>query len=283
MEPLRTVIYVDGRNFKHNLRDFKFQAPGDNRVYHLDEKHFKWREFFLGILATFDRATGHSHRLVRVYWCNADSIRPFEININAVRRILSAHRGDFPNMTEQELIGLARAWYDRERDHFQQTRERVFEHIQRRVNFLEFRYVGEYVVKPFEPFMFEPRLNGQTLYLGTREGEKGVDVGIAVDMIAKLNEYDAAVLVSGDADFIPLVQHLKDKLRLVYQFSLARGIPPRINYLSPWLIGRVDCFQAFNELELLHEYLDRTAGIPSPILSQIDAQIAGLRAIAPQA
>ena len=64
---------------------------------------------------------------------------------------------------------------------------------------------------------------------------KGVDVGIAVDMMSKMAEYDAAILVSGDADFMPVVRYLKDHLRYVYQFSLALGIPPKIKNLSPWL------------------------------------------------
>ena len=75
--------------------------------------------------------------------------------------------------------------------------------------------------------------------LGKRVGEKGVDIGIAVDMIAKMPNYDVAVIVSGDADFIPAVCHVKDHLRSVYQFSVAKGVPPSINYLSPWLKGTV--------------------------------------------
>lgn len=116
-------------------------------------------------------------------------------------------------------------------------------------------------------------------YQGTREGEKGVDVGIAIDMIAKLQAYDVAVLVSGDADFLPAVRHLKDSLRQVYQFSLARGVPPRITYLSPWLIGRVDAFRAFNELELLGTYLNRSSGIPPTILKSIDARLDYLQGV----
>ncbi|MBN1572047.1 MAG: NYN domain-containing protein [Deltaproteobacteria bacterium] len=42
--------------------------------------------------------------------------------------------------------------------------------------------------------------------------EKGVDVLIAIDMIkyAKNNAYDTAILVSGDGDFAPVLEFLKD-------------------------------------------------------------------------
>ena len=46
-----------------------------------------------------------------------------------------------------------------------------------------------------------------------------------------------------------------------------------MNYLSPWLRGMVDSFAAFNELELLSNYLDPTARLPKPILAKIDARI----------
>ena len=102
-------------------------------------------------------------------------------------------------------------------------------------------------------------------YLGRQIGEKGVDTGIAVDMISKMANYDAAILVSGDADFLPVVGYLKDNLKYVYQFSIARGVPPMIRYLSPYLRGKVDCFESYDEVELLSLYLNRESLKSSPV------------------
>lgn len=283
---LRTVIFIDGRNFKYNLQAFRFHGTGDpdpRRFYRLDEKHFRWREFFGGVIEKFNRATGFTHRLLRVYWYGAESMRPFQVNDRLVQGLLDTYSANFPELTREGMIELAKEWYNAERRYFDHTRETVFENIQRNVDFLEFKYVGEYVVRPFDPYRFERRADGSLYYRGTREGEKGVDVGISVDMMSKMPNYDAAILVSGDADFIPLVRYLKDGLKHVYQFSLAQGIPPRINYLSPWLIGRVDCFQAYNELELLATYLNRQSGIPRAINLAIDDRIAQLQQLAAQA
>ncbi|MCH7626463.1 MAG: NYN domain-containing protein, partial [Chloroflexi bacterium] len=117
---------------------------------------------------------------------------------------------------------------------------------------------------------------GNISYLGRQQGEKGVDIGIAVDMMAKMPNYDVAILISGDSDFLPVVGHLKDNLKYVYQFSLAKGVPPSINYLSPWLRGLVNCFQWFDEAELLSKYLKPSVGIPPAIISAINQRVAEL-------
>ncbi|MEA3420090.1 MAG: NYN domain-containing protein [Acidobacteriota bacterium] len=213
MNPLRTVIFIDGQNFKYNLGAFRFQGQGgqiESRPYRLDEKHFLWREFFKGIIDKYNQSTGWEHRLVRVYWYNAERMRPFEINEPAITKVLR----DYPHLqglTRDTLVDLAKKWYEEQRRYFDQTRDRVFEGIQRKERFLEFKYVGDYVLKPFEPYKLEQDNRGKFYYQGIREGEKGVDVGIAVDMISKLSDYDVAVLVSGDADFLPAVQYIKDR------------------------------------------------------------------------
>ena len=281
MEPLRTVMFIDGRNFKYNLRAFQFKSAVANeeqdRYYSLDEKHLLWQNFFFGIIEKYNDSTKSNHRLVRVYWYNAETMRPFEIREGAIQSILDNCCGKFPDLTRDKVIFLAKNWYDREREYFYKAKEQIYESIQRKTDFLEFKYTGEYVVQPFTPYRFEKREDDSYFYQGTREGEKGVDVGIAVDMIDKMLNYDVAILVSGDADFLPLVRYLKDNLKQVYQFSIAKGIPPKITYLSPWLIGIVDVFQFFDEVELLEKYLNRHAGIPSAILQSIDARIKQLK------
>lgn len=287
MEPLRTVMLIDGRNFKYNLGAFQFQTkdtgkPDGEYPYRLDEKHFIWRNFFLGVIEKFKKATECEYRLVRVYWYSAETMRPFKVNEYQISSILNNYKEKFPDLNHDKVIELADGWYKKERSNFERAKEEVYERIQRRVDFLEFKYTGEYVVNPFNVYRLEQREDGSYLYQGLREGEKGVDVGIAVDTIAKMSNYDAAILISGDADFLPLVRHVKDNLKYVYQFSIAKGIPPEINYLSPWLIGRVDVFQYFDELELLEIYLDRKSGIPPAILREIDNRIEELKKKAAQ-
>lgn len=47
----------------------------------------------------------------------------------------------------------------------------------------------------------------QVFYGGSKKGDW--DVGIAMDTIELANKLDTIILVSGDGDFVPLVQHLR--------------------------------------------------------------------------
>ena len=92
-------------------------------------------------------------------------------------------------------------------------------------------------------------------------------------MISKMAHYDAAVLISGDTDFVPLIQYLKDALKLVYSLSLSRGEPGQIQLFSPQIKNAVDYFHVVPEKEMLGRYLDRKLGIPPIILSEIDRRL----------
>lgn len=278
--PIKTAVFVDGANFRANLHNFSFQSspPVGNRGYQLEERHFNWNGFYRGVLDKFDAATGFEHQLIRVHWYSSANISPWVSPAEEQRFALRVvnDNPDISGLTTQKVISLAKDWYNGERRYFERLREEVFESIQRRTDFLEFKYVGQYQVHPLRPYRISENPDGTIHYLGTQVGEKGVDTGIAVDMIAKMAHYDAAILVSGDADFLPVVGYLKDNLKYVYQFSIARGVPPSIQHLSPFLRGKVDCFAWYDEVELLGEHLDRSSGIPVPILDAIDARIASL-------
>jgi uncharacterized LabA/DUF88 family protein len=281
MAPLRTVVFVDGQNFRKNLQAFSFQAPGFTKPYRLDEKHFKWREFFADMVAWFAQETGTEHRLLRAYWYNAEGMTPFQPSPHVLNGAHAECRKSVPAITPNRVSDLAKEWHAKQHAWFYGSRRQMFEEIQRKTDFLEFKFVGQFRVEPFTVRKCVQKPDNTYDYQGTQVGEKGVDIGIAVDMIAKMANYDVAIIVSGDADFVPAVCYLKDHLRGVYQFSVAKGVPPSINYLSPWLKGIVDVFGYFDELALLNTYLDPSSGIPPAVITEIAARIAQLQALLP--
>ena len=285
METIRTVIFIDGENFRNNLRDFVFQSTPPhptNPDYRLEEQHFLWKKFFQDLIIEFNVQTGWEHRLIRVYWYYSDTISPWKENSTLAQKIVTKNPGK--HITVTQVNKLAKDWYDQERRYFDKLREYTFEEIQRHTGFLEFKYVGQYIVRPYDVYKLEFDANGNvTTYLGKQKGEKGVDVGIAVDMISKMDSFDTAILLSGDADYIPAVKYLKDRLKHVYQFSIAKGVPPNIDYLSAYLKGIVDCFAFYDEKRLLSDYIDRRCSppIPASILNAIDSRIQFLSTVNP--
>jgi uncharacterized LabA/DUF88 family protein len=62
-------------------------------------------------------------------------------------------------------------------------------------------------------------------YKLAREVERGIfksdcDVAIVVEIIKQVNNFDTFVLCSGDGDFAPLIQYLRDLNKKVYVFGI---------------------------------------------------------------
>ena len=87
------------------------------------------------------------------------------------------------------------------------------------------------------------KLNCFSCVGNTSKKEKGVDVKIAVDMIRKVlieEECEVCILISGDADFIPSMQTIKDTKKEVISASVFIGYSRELRdgrfryvYLSP--------------------------------------------------
>ncbi len=86
-----------------------------------------------------------------------------------------------------------------------------------------------------------------TSLIGTRPGcgadmrgteERGVDLRMATDMIklAWVDNYDVAVLVSSDADFVPVAEFLETRgIKVIHG-----AFPPKGHHLSSCCWGRID-------------------------------------------
>jgi uncharacterized LabA/DUF88 family protein len=56
--------------------------------------------------------------------------------------------------------------------------------------------------------------------------EKGLDTRLAVDMVALEDNFDVAVVLSGDADMIPSIDLMKRRSKHVGVFEFIKGYPP---------------------------------------------------------
>ena len=71
---------------------------------------------------------------------------------------------------------------------------------------------------------------GRLVGAGKNYRQKGVDILMAIDMLTKayLGQYQIAVLVAGDADFVNLVEAVKDAGKRVYGVYFEQHISERL-------------------------------------------------------
>lgn len=72
--------------------------------------------------------------------------------------------------------------------------------------------------------------------------EKGIDVSIAVDMLEKAikNECDYCILISGDADFIPVMNLIKENGKMAYSASVKSGYSSEMRRTQKFIYLKYD-------------------------------------------
>lgn len=201
----KVCIFVDGENLRHSIGDL---FPAFDRKNHLPETD--WTKFFDWIAC---EAVGSKDvERVRTYWYVVQDIdfSPSNLNIASKTKISSEillsknkERADIlakiANLDEKQNV--MRNMIDELLD-FQTTMEKRFagwihlqDSIARRSTSVEFRRAG---------YIRYDLFNGQ---FGS---EKAVDVNLGVDLFRLKDIYDVAVIVSGDQDYMPAVDAVKD-------------------------------------------------------------------------
>jgi uncharacterized LabA/DUF88 family protein len=186
----RTIIFIDGQNLHFALADIGLQ-----------EKDINWENLFNYVLPD-------DHELVRAYWYQPARVAPFDFFPAELKR--NCPEG----MSEEEYREDRETWLRDQENRLRHIQDTVYRRLQQENDYIEFCYSGILKINPY----FE------------RFEERGVDVAIGVDMVGKVEGYDAAILVSGDVDLLPAINHIKDKLRFVYQLIIRRGDNHSSNY-----------------------------------------------------
>ena len=212
---MKVCVFVDGENFRHAICDL-FSKDGFSKNDYLP-KNAKWADFFNWIV---DQSAGDSGYRIRTYWYVIDLLDfyPYilptaESDKSSLLKSLSMDmtiKDELGRLQEPELTNKVIAHRKELKD-----REKVFSSrfdgwktiqngISTKHDSIEFRRAGA-----IKYDLFEKKL-GQ---------EKAVDVKLATDLIVLKDIYDVAVIVSGDQDYVPAVQHIKDHGKKVVNVS----------------------------------------------------------------
>lgn len=212
----KACIFVDGENLRHVIVEL-FPPPKFRQEDYLPNTA-DWRAFFDWIASQ----VGACHR-VRTYWYMVEWIDFYPSSITKatnpyiLKKLFSANKAFRARMdkkvgailqTELEVIvDELQAERDKMKKRFDGWRE-VQDGIAYRHDAIEFRRAGSI------------RYDLIRREFGT---EKAVDVKLATDMIMLRDIYDVAIIVSGDQDFVPAVQVVKDSGKRVVNVSFLKS------------------------------------------------------------
>ncbi len=244
----RVCVFVDGENLRHSICDL-FERF--NKSDYLPHKA-KWKDFFDFLV----KKVHDDGERIRTYWYVVQHIDFFpykfpdaEKKTDMLYKILSKH-DPFKNILDDleaedrkdKMKELTEALKKKEAQ--MTTRFKGWDKIQNEIalehDAVEFRRAGAIRYDLF------------TNCFGT---EKAVDVKFATDLITLTEIYDTAIIVSGDQDYVPAVQYVKDRgkrvVNVTFKTRNGRMLPGgarRLNEITDWsfAISYEECKEFLN-------------------------------------
>jgi uncharacterized LabA/DUF88 family protein len=205
----RACVFVDGENLRHSLIDV-FAADRAFKPSDYLPVAAKWADFFDWIVSA---ATSGTHRRLRAYWFVTQEIDLFPYGLNQLSR---------PGNEEQlkRVLYRFRPFRERLRDLsgalLAQEMDKMLEQLKNQQRGIESKFRDWLSIQngiSIKHRAVEFRRAGAiafNLFEKKFGQEKAVDVRLACDMIMLRDIYDTAIVVSGDQDYVPAVQVLKD-------------------------------------------------------------------------
>jgi uncharacterized LabA/DUF88 family protein len=234
----RTVILIDGQNLYYNLKNIG-----------LIEKNIRWDELFKSILPPNDE-------LIRTYWFRPQKIldtyftarnvenqivyKKYRQQYESYIRNKESINPEIKNQIDKD-VSCALEWLKKEKERFAQI-EYSYDQICLEYNDIEIIKTGIVKVDP---------------YCGQYIGEKGVDIAVAVKMIALSveNKCDSIILMSGDYDYVEAIRFAKNNMTKISIVKIHKGYPPKNKSVSRDLAILADRVIDLYESEIKSKFL----------------------------
>lgn len=202
----RVCIFVDGENLRHTIVDLFPYPVFDKKTY---LPNTDWAVFFDWITK---EAAGDNSERIRAYWY---VVRGIDYAPNNLRQVCGSGillekllRNNEKWVTEMDAT-TTREQKDRVLHNFADSLYRNREYMQRR--FDGWTNIQDEISQKCDAIEF--RRAGSIRFDLIKQDlglEKAVDVKLATDLIRLKDMYDVAVIVSGDQDYVPAVDAIKD-------------------------------------------------------------------------
>lgn len=235
----KVCIFVDGENFRHAIVDL---FENFNKEDYLP-KQAEWTKWFDHLVSEVGKKVCSDTDRVRTYWYVIDQLDFFPYRIpkmdrepDKLKRLLSKHPP-----YEQKLNAAT------DQNTLYAEMDAIVTNLKRKQNSMRKRFDGwrtiQYGIANRHDAVEFRRAGsiGFNLFNFELGKEKAVDVKLAVDMIVLKDNYDIALVVSGDQDYVPAVQVVKDYGKKVVNVAfetrngkLLPGGAWRLNQITDW-------------------------------------------------
>lgn len=224
---IRVAIFVDGSNLYGCLKTMNLDVTDyeDFYGYIYGEAVKEWHRLTRVSAGTVPT------QLRRVYWYTVGSIDEWDLSLpqsqaalnKAFQRDREVHDTWLARIGKADALkGAAledkawascfadiKAWYDRKRETLAGMRG-FLQAIRASTDLIDVLPVGHWKVN----------------FLHKWVEEKGLDTSMAVDLLALEDNYDVAVVISGDADAIPSIMRMKERGKHIAAVEFINGSPP---------------------------------------------------------
>jgi uncharacterized LabA/DUF88 family protein len=221
----RFVTFVDGSNLDGVLKHLNLRVDDYGAFYRyvFEQSVLHWGRTFA------EGAPWDSAQHARIYWYVVGKMDEWDLNDPKAESRLRSRFALNPRIRDGYVDEVARRvpdgsverrmeeawtacftetreWYEGKRRALER-KKRFYHGVQAATDFVEIRQEGHWKV----------------VLLQHNITEKGLDTSLAVDMVALVDTYEIALLISGDADGIPGINYVKGKAKHVGVVEFRRG------------------------------------------------------------
>lgn len=209
-------IFVDGENLRHSLVEL-FRQEFDPADYL--PKNADWTGLFDALV----REVGATSRL-RTYWCVVEHIDFWPWGLGGLasdpvklQRVLVQDKKCAQDLTALGTPAQKEAWAR------QKLQDLIVRDRRMRSRFDGWKVFQDGITNRFDAIEFR-RAGAINYNLFTQQlgREKAVDVKLATDLLELRNIYDIGIILSGDQDYVPAVQAVKDSGKQIVNVSFLK-------------------------------------------------------------
>ncbi|MGN6439924.1 MAG: NYN domain-containing protein [Agriterribacter sp.] len=235
----KVVILIDGQNLFYGLKPLGLQ-----------ERDIKWTDLFKSMLEANDE-------LIRAYWFRPQRLSdghftPESIRNQIVYRNYNGCYGDYKSGNHSAINAstLNKIENDaRQVEQWLQAQKTRFSNI-------EYNY-DQLCLDNSDIEIVKKGIVKVNPYLQEYNGEKGVDIALAVKMISLSveNKCNKIILISGDYDYAEAINYVKNNMTKVHIVKLHKGFPPKNKSMSRDLSVLADKVIDLYEADIRSNYL----------------------------